>query len=226
MGSISEYINGYRGSHSVYNYDSPRYNTRTGSLNKGGDNGGPVQVFGVEANLNAFGRIMTSTPGMAAVFRKYIRDVLKEARKKLSQDAKSYMKSDPRKAARAVRFSVYKSIFGGNLSILQKKKGSAGVKDKPKRQRIVEQNPTMRGGNRRPRNDDGRNRLDYYYGADRGFVLRFIGSGTVRRTSRFGNRGSIRQTNWFGHTAPWHMEDAAGQVAQAINEYVKQQMNG
>ena len=225
MGSISEYINGYRGRHSVYNYDSPRYNTRTGSLNKGGDNGGPVQVFGVEANLEAFGRIMTSTPGMAAVFRKYIRDVLKEARKKLSQDVKSYLKSDPRKAARAVRFLVYKSMFGGNLSILQKK-GSAGVKYQLKRQRIVEQNPIMRGGNRRPRIDDGRNRLDYYYGADRGFVLRFIGSGTVRRTSRFGNRGSIRQTNWFGHTAPWHMEDAAGQVAQAINEYVKQQMNG
>ena len=226
MGSISEYINGYRGRHSVYNYDSPRYNTRTGSLNKGGDNGGPVQVYGVEANLEAFGRIMTSTPGMAAVFRKYIRDVLKEARKKLSQDVKRYLKSDPRKAAMAVRFSVYKSMFGGNLSILQKKKGSAGVKYELKRQRIVEQNPIMRGGNRRPRIDDGRNRLDYYYGADRGFVLRFIGSGTVRRTSRFGNRGSIRQTNWFGHTAPWHMEDAAGQVAQAINEYVKQQMNG
>ena len=57
MGSLSEYINGYRGRHSVYNYDSPRYNTRTGSLNKGGDNGGPVQVYGVDANLEAFGRI-------------------------------------------------------------------------------------------------------------------------------------------------------------------------
>lgn len=226
MGSLSEYMNGYRGRHSVYNYDSPRYNTRTGSLNKGGDNGGPVQVFGVEANLEAFGRIMTTDPQMAGLFRKYIRNVLKEARKKLTQDAKSYMKSDPRKAAQAVKFSVYKSLFGGNLSILQKKKGSAGAKYELRRTRKVEQNPRMRGGNRRPRIDDGRNRLDYYYGADRGFALRFIGSGTVTRTSRFGNRGSIRQTDWFGHTAPWHMEDAAGKVAEAINEYVMQQTNG
>ena len=226
MGSLSEYMNGYRGRHSVYNYDSPRYNTRTGSLNKGGDNGGPVQVSGVDANLEAFGRIMTNDPNMAGMFRKYIRQVLKEARKKLSQDVKSYMKSDPRKAAQAVRFSVYKSMFEGNLSILQKKKGSAGKKYDLRRIRKVVQNPTMRGGNRRPRGDDGRNRLDYYYGADRGFALRFLGSGTVTRTSRFGNRGSIRQTNWFGHTAPWHMEDAAGQVAEAITEYITQQANG
>ena len=226
MGSLSEYINGYRGRHSVWNYDSPRFNTRTGSLNKGGDNGGPVQVYGVEANLEAFGRIMTTDPTMAGLFRKYIRNVLKEARKKLSQDAKSYMKSDPRKAALAVKFSVYKTLFGGNLSILQKKRGTAGRRYELKRTRKVEQNPTMRGGNRRTRSDDGRNRLDTYYGADRGFVLRFIGSGTVERTSRYGSRGSIRQTDWFGHTAPWHMEDAAAQVAEAINEYVKQQTNG
>lgn len=225
MGSISEYINGYRGRHSVYNYDSPRYNTRTGSLNSGGDNGAPVQVYGIDANLEALGHIMTTDPVMATIFRKYIRNILKEARKNLSQDAKNYMKSDPRKAAMAVKFSVYKSLFGGNLSILQKKRGSAGAKYDLIRTRKVSQNPTMRGGNRRPR-IEGRNRLDYYYGADRGFALRFLGSGTVHRMSRFGSRGAIRQTNWFGHTAPWHMEDAAGKVAEAINEYVKQQTNG
>ena len=165
---------------------------------------------------------------MEAMFRKYIRNVLREARKKLSKDAKAYMKSDPRRAAQAVRFSVYKSMFGGNVSILQKKAGTAGKKVNYDlmRQRKVEQNPHQRGGNRRQRGDDGRNRLDYYYGADRGFALRFLGSGTVNRTSRFGNRGSIRTTNWFGHTAPWHIEDAAGKVAEAINEYITQQANG
>ena len=44
--------------------------------------------------------------------------------------------------------------------------------------------------------------------------------------SRFGKRGSIRQSDWFGHTAPFEMEAAAGKVAEAINEYVKQQTNG
>jgi hypothetical protein len=204
MGRLSEYVN----------------------QNRGGNNGGPVEVYGFEANMEAFGRIMTKDPDMAAIFRKYIRNVLREARKKLTQDAKTYMKSDPRKAARAVRYSVSKSLFGGDVNILAKKRGTAGAKYKLIRQRKIDQNPKMRGGNRRPRIDDDRNRLEYYYGADRGFILRFLGSGTVERKSRFGRRGSIRQTDWFGHTAPWHMEEAASQVAEAINEYVMKQANG
>lgn len=223
MGRLSEYINGYRGRHSVYGMYSPRYNTRTGSLNKGGDNGGHVQVFGVDVNDAMLGRLMTSEPAMAGNIRKLIRQVLKEARKKLTQDAKSYMKSDPRKAARAVKFSVYKNLFGGNVSILQKKKGTAGAKYELIRHRTLQ--PGQRGGNRRTRYES-RNRLDYYYGADRGYILRFIGSGTVPRTSRFGYRGSIWQSDWFGHTAPWHVEEASNQVAEAINEYVRQQTNG
>ena len=224
MGRLSEYINGYRGRHSVYGMTSPRFNTRTGSLNKGGDNGAPVQVFGVDVNDAVLGRLMTSDPTMAANVRKLFRTVLKEARKKLSQDAKNYMKSDPRKAARAVKFSVYKSLFGGNVSILQKGRGKAGAKYELIREPKL--NIGQRGGNRRRRVDDGRNRLDYYFGADRGYILRFISSGTVPRTSRYGFRGGIRQTDWFGHASAWHMDTAASDVANAINEYVKQQTNG
>ena len=224
MGSLSEYINGYRGRQSVYNYDSPRFNTRTGSLNAGGDN--YVKVEGIEAVDGMLGKMMTNDPILVAYMTKKIRAVLKEARKKLSQDAKNYMKSDPRKAARAVKFAVYKSVFGGNLSILQKKKGTGMQIEYNVGNRKVDLNPKMWGGNRVKRSDDKRNRLDMYFGADRGFVLRFISSGTVNRTSRYGNRGSMRQTNWFGHTAPWQMEEAAAQVAEGINEYIKQQANG
>ena len=225
MGRLSEYLNGYRGRHSVYGMTSPRYNTRTGSLNTGGDNGAPVEVYGVEVNDAMLGQLMTTDPSMAGLIRKLIRQVLREARNKLSKDAKNYMKSDPRKAARAVKFSVYKSLFGGNLSILQKKKGTAGVRYELHRQRIVDTYPHHRGGNRRQR-FEARNRLDTYFGADRGYILRFIGSGTVSRTSRFGNRGSIATSNWFGHTAPWQMQTAAQEVADAITEYIKQETYG
>lgn len=225
MGSLSEYINGYRGRRSVYNYDSPRFNTRTGSLNKGGDNGGHVQVVGVDAVDGMLGRLMTTDPTLATNLRKVIRQVLKEARKRLSQDAKNYMKEDPRKAHRAVKFMVYKSMFGGNLSILQKKRGTAGARYELQRTRKVDQNPHMRGGNRLPY-DPAHSRLDSYFGADRGYILRFISSGTVPRTSRYGARGSIRQTDWFGRTSTWQMQTAAEEVAAAINEYVKQQANG
>lgn len=187
---------------------------------------GDVEIIGAQELANAIGSIMTTDPDMAGLVRKLIRKLLREARNRLSKDARSYLDSDPRRAARAVKFAVYKKMFGGNLSILQKRAGSAGSKYDLVRQRKVEQNPTMRGGNRRPRIDDGRNRLDYYYGADRGFVLRFIGSGTIPRMTRFGNRGSIRQTDWFGHTAPWQMDAAATELADAIEQYVTKMTNG
>ena len=224
MGSLSEYINGYRGGRSVYNYDSPRFNSRTGSLNKGGDNGAPVQVFGVNINLEMLGRIMTSDPYMAANMRKLIRQVLREARKRVSDDIKGYLKEDPRKAARAVKYAVYKSMFGGNISILQKKSGTAGPRYKLVRQNKLQ--PGQRGGNRRLRSDDSRNRLDTYFGADRGFILRFISSGTVRRQTRYGNRGSIAQTDMFGRIAPWQMQAAAQDVADNITEYINHEANG
>jgi len=193
---------------------------------RAGDRNGDVEVIGSQQLADAIGSIMTTDPDMAGLIRKLIRKLLRDARNRLSKDAKSYMDSDPRHAARAVKFAVYKKMFGGNLSILQKRAGSAGSKYELVRQRKVEQNPTMRGGNRRPRVDDGRNRLDYYYGSSRGYILRFIGSGTVPRLSRFGNRGSINQSNWFGHTAPWQMQSAADELAEAIEEYITQQTNG
>lgn len=203
MGRLSEYVN-------------------SGGTNKNGD----VEVSGFTETGEMLGRIMTKDPYMAQDVRTFIKTALKEARKNLTKDARDYMDSDPRKAANAVKYGVYKSMFGGNLSILQKGRGKAGAKYQLIRKRKLDENPHQRGGNRRPRIDDGRNRLDYYFGADRGYILRFISSGTVQRQSRFGSRGSIRQTSWFGHTAPWQMETAAEKVAQAINEYVKQQTNG
>ena len=188
------------------------------------ESNGDVTVSGFSETDETIGRIMTSDPYMAKELKNFIRKVLKEARKNLSNDAKNYLKEDPRKAARAVKYSVYKSLFGGNISILQKRAGTAGARYELIRQKKLQ--PGQRGGNRRPRVDDQRNRLETYFGADRGFVLRFIGSGTVERQTRYGSRGSIRQTNWFGHTAPWQMETAAEKFAAAINEYVKQQTNG
>lgn len=183
---------------------------------------GDVEVSGFADTSESLGRIMTDNPYMAANLRKLIRQVLKEARSRLSSDIASYLKDDPRKAARAVKYGVYKSLFGGNLSILNKRK--AGSKYQLIRQRKLQ--PGQRGGNRRPRIDDGRNRLDYYFGSDRSFVLRFLSSGTVDRSSRFGDRGSISQRNLFGRTAPWQMQQAADEVAANISEYIKSTANG
>lgn len=208
MGRLSEYINGSRGRSAFID---------SGRTQKNGD----VEVSGFFENSEMLGHIMTEDPYMAANLRKLIRQVLKEARGKLSKDIASYLENDPRKAARAVKFGVYKSLFGGNLSILTKRK--AGAKYELVRQKKLQ--PGQRGGNRRPRVAE-RNRLDYYYGSDRSFILRFMSSGTIHRQTRYGSRGSISQRNLFGRTAPWQMETAAEEVAANITEYIKQQTNG
>ena len=180
-----------------------------------------VQISGLVENQARFEHMLSTSPGFDMNVRNAIRQVLKEARGKISRDAASYIQEDPRKAYRAVKHTVYKTLFGGNVSILAKRK--AGPKYELHRQRTLQ--PGQVGGNRRPR-VESRNRLDQYYGSDRGFILRFLTSGTTSRQTRYGNRGSIRSTDMFGHIAAWHMEEAANQVAQAINEYVNKVNNG
>lgn len=182
---------------------------------------GDIQVSGFLENQMMFERLLTTDPNFDQNTRKVIRKVLMAARKNLSRDAAAFIGNDPRKAARAVKSSVYKQLFGGNLSILQKRK--AGPKYELIRQRTLR--PGQVGGNRRPRVPE-RNRLDQYFGADRGFILRFLSSGTVTRQTRYGSRGRIAPRNWFERVAPFQMEQAAAELAAEINEYVKQQANG
>jgi hypothetical protein len=196
---------------------SARSTRSTGTSSTGGS--GYVEVIGFNETDKMLGELMTTDPYMARKVKTFIRKALKQARKELSDDAKKYLKSDPRRAARAVKFSVYKAMFGGNLSILQKGRGTAGARYKLIRKKKLQ--PGQRGGNRITRVDDSRNRLETYFGSDRGFILRFIASGTEQRRSRYGNRGSIRQTDWFGHTAPWHLQDAAAAIATEISNYIK-----
>lgn len=215
MGRLSEAINGFRGRRSVYLDSAPS--------STGGNASSYVQVNGFVENDEMFERLLTSSTTMDLNLRALIRKVLKEARKNLSNDAKSYIKNDPRKASRAVKTTVYKQLFGGNISILNKRKaGAPGNYQKPRTLR-----PGQRGGNRRPIGSNTRTKqVDSYFGSDRGFILRFLNAGTGSRQTRYGNRGSIRQTSWFEHTAPWQMETAAKNVAEAINELIKHEANG
>lgn len=187
------------------------------------DSRGDIVVSGFSENEELLGQLMTSHPDMANELRKMFRQALSTARRLLTRDAAGIFDSDPRKAALAVKSAVYKSIFGGNISVLAKRR--AGARYNLVRIRKVEQNPRQRGGNRRPYIPE-RNRLDTYYGTDRGFILRFMASGTMQRQTRFGNRGSIRGTDWFGHVAPYRMEAAAAIVADGVVEYINRLKNG
>ena len=222
MGRLSEFVNGTRRGTRPSYLNSATSVSGGGVTVQAGSDSDYVQVSGFVENEAMFDHLLTTDPGFDLNVRSLIRKVLKEARGKLSKDIADYLDNDPRKAARAVKFGVYKSLFGGNLSILNKRK--AGARYQLVRQKKLQ--PGQRGGNRRPRVDDDRNRLDTYFGSDRGFILRFLSSGTVGRNTRYGSRDSISQRNIFGRTAPWQMETAAEEVAANITEYIKQQTNG
>lgn len=169
----------------------------------------------VEQQNRAFGRLMATDKETRKRIQKIIREELKDAAKRLREDAKYEMKEDPRKAFRAVKSSVYRRILGGNVSILNPRR--AGARYQLIRERKLDMNPHQRGGNRRPRSARTE-QVDSYFGKDRAFILRFVSSGTAARKTRYGNRGSIVARNWFQNMAPHEMELAAGNLAEVIEE--------
>lgn len=169
----------------------------------------------IDQQNRAFGRLMATDKETRKRIQKIIREELKDAAKRLREDAKYEMKEDPRKAFRAVKSSVYRRILGGNVSILNPKR--AGARYQLIRERKLDMNPYQRGGNRRPRSARTE-QVDSYFGKDRAFILRFVSSGTAARKTRYGNRGSIVARNWFQNMAPHEMDLAAGNLAAVIEE--------
>lgn len=170
----------------------------------------------------AFARLLVSDKETRKRIKKIIREELKDAVKRLQEDAKYEMKEDPRKAFRAVRYSIYKRILGGNVSILSRRR--AGARYQLIKERKLDRNPYQRGGNRRSRSPRTE-QIDSYFGADRGFILRFINSGTVQRQTKYGNRGSIAAKNWFVNMAPHEVELAAGNLSAIIEEELAEAYN-
>ena len=176
----------------------------------------------VDQQNRAFGRLMATDKETRKRIQKIIREELKDAAKRLREDAKYELKEDPRKAFRAVKSSVYRRILGGNVSILNPKR--AGARYQLIRERKLDMNPHQRGGNRRPRSARTE-QVDSYFGKDRAFILRFVSSGTAARSTRYGNRGSIAARNWFQNMAPHEMELAAGNLAEVIEEELAEAYN-
>lgn len=210
MGRLSEYINGYSGSRPSYGWKGSQRGSVVGSAH--------VEVQGYEDTVRLIDSLLSSSPTMDKAVRKLIDVATKEARKRVTESLGQTMDNDPRLAQRAVKYMIYKRLFGSNLSILARRRASK-TRATLNKVRKVELNPHMRGGNRRPYKQE-RNRLDQYYGADRGFILRFLSSGTDNRETRFGNRESIRGTDMFGRIAPWHLEQAVKDIHDAIAEYI------
>lgn len=131
------------------------------------------------------------------------------------------MKSDPRKAYKAVRMAVYRKIFGGQVNILSKRKVGAMHFYAPPRK--LDDSPNQRGGNRRKRSERTTTMMSYQ-GSDRGMILRWLNDGTYQsnpRVTRYGSRGSIARRGWFGQASHADMELAAERLDKIIDDIIK-----
>lgn len=185
-----------------------------------------------EQNLRA---AMSTDPKMRKVIQKHIREALFEARCEVM--ASSPLENDPRGTIRAIRTSVYEKVLGGNINILNGKKAHGSNSYQPPRTLT----PGQRGGNRRKRSERTK-QIQGYAPLDRGFILRFVNSGTKTRVigfrntvkgnrvryeriisrvhsgdiARTGNRGSISARNWFMRSAESSLGTAAQNIAEMI----------
>ena len=178
-----------------------------------------ITVTGIEQYQEALQKMQTDNPATKRAFQAIIRRAIGEARKNVIKDARDVLENDPRHAYKAVRNSVYKQIFGGQINILSSRHRGAATKwVKPKKDRPE----NARGGNRRKRSQRTM-QLDSYEGVDRGFILRFQNAGTVERETRYGNRGSLAPRHWFGISSAFQMDAAASRVAEEIENLLQQE---
>lgn len=161
--------------------------------------------------------LATVNPKTHEELRKVIGEALRKARNDIAKSAK-FKNGDPREASRAVRRSVYDKILGGNVNILNSRRAHGVTSYVPTRK--LDANPKQRGGNRVKRSPKTQRYMDYE-GRDRGFILRFVNSGTTSRDTRLGNRGSITARNWFTNAGRQQMETLTQRLSRMIDEEFK-----
>ena len=198
-------------------------------------NTGTVTITGLSEFEAKLQKLKTDNPDFEKRLRGVIRKILGHARANLRKDAASglQMKNDPRHAYKAVRYAVYKRLFGGQVNILQSRKAGAETGYRPARTLT----PGQRGGNRRQRTS--RN-LDKYEGVDRGFILRWLNDGMTKTNPRViqftendrrkvdkwnkhpntGNRGAIKARNWFKGASLKELQAVAGEMQELIDKVI------
>ena len=178
-----------------------------------------IEVDGFVKQRQELESLLMSNPQMEKKVQGLIRKVLLAARRTIANDAKDAMKSDPRKAYKAVKSAVYRQILGGSVSLYNRKRGKFDSYEPPHTLKAGQ-----RGGNRRSRSNDTKAQ-NGYFGKARAFVLRFYNSGTVERQTRFGNRGAMPSRRVFSTSAVFQMETASKEISQMIEEIMQKEFN-
>ena len=188
-------------------------------------NSSNIQVTGLDELSKKLDRLQASNPEMEKKIKNVIRKAMAKAKKVATDRAHDALPRDPRDAYKAVKSRVYKMVLGGNVSILSRRK-SSGEKSSYEPPRTLR--PGQRGGNRVKRGSRTKQMMEYQ-GADRGFVLRFLNSGTSKRTAGTrggilsGNRESISARNWFISAGQHGMNEAAQYIIQEIDRLIAEE---
>lgn len=189
-------------------------------------NNGTVTITGLGEFEKKLEQLKSDSPGFEKRLRDAIRKILGKARSHLQNEAASglRMQSDPRHAYKAVRYAVYKRIFGGQVNILQPRSAGKGHLYEPPRTL----KPHQRGGNRVLRSRRTTDVMSYE-GKDRAFVLRFLNQGTGDREAGTrggrlsGNRGSIAPRNWFRGSSLREMQSTSAEIQNLIDKIIKEE---
>ena len=187
---------------------------------------GNVEVDGLEELYKKIERLLTSNEKLKSKVNKIIKLAVIQAREEVRAKTRADIPNDPRKTYTAVKKAVYRKIFGGNVNILNMRSSSGGANYEPPRTL----RPGQRGGNRVPRGAATKRHLSYK-GYERGYVLRFLNSGTTDRTAGsrggvlHGNRGSISGRNFFSSAANQAIDKAAQTIADEIDAMIAKEFN-
>ena len=199
-------------------------------------------MFGLDVNEAALveqsqllERLLSTNPKTQKALQELIRRVILEARSHVVRSIQ-FDNGDPRQARRSVRTAVYKKILGANINIYNSRKAHGRTSYEPPRK-----GSTGRGGNRRSRSMNTQ-RIMSYGPNDRGFILRFINSGTNGRNIQFtvnesrhvdkwnahpntGYRGQITPRNFFRPVGERALVQAADHLANLIDTELTKILN-
>lgn len=169
---------------------------------------------------------LSTNPKTQKALQGLIRRAVSQARAEVVRSVSASIAHDPRHAARAVRTAVYKKILGANINIYNSRKAHGSTSYEPPRKL----RPHQRGGNRVPRG--GRTQQIMSYDAlDRGFILRFLNSGTTDRQAGSrggrlsGNRGRIAPRNFFRGAGEQALVRATDNLANLIDTELEAILN-
>lgn len=160
--------------------------------------------------------------------RRMFAKVAKPVKVSVQQGARSAMRSDPRKAWKAVRVITLKGGKGVVVGLLNPRKAGNAMS-------VPQKATGGKRGIRRHRKRSARtNQVDGYQGADRAWLLRIINQGTVNGPRMAGTRGTLKKeanrgeltAKRFFDRAESGMKQASQSLAAELGKIIEKRVKG